>query len=238
MPKKDNEIPFLITIAYFLAFITIRIMVLIAGSAESEFAQVAKQGLTPETDFYIGRNIILFGYHIHHFYFGILLIAIAAWIAIVGSKYFTRRHAALIYGAGLGLFMDEIGLLLTWGDYYSSLTYLLSLLLGGIFLNIVFFPYFWKEVKQNIKKTNPSGFIWDVFSNHNSFMEVADTISDKTGKTEKASLTFTGIAYLIVGFLILTYPQFLVYWVAGLFFLQGLSSLINAWQKKKDEEAN
>ncbi|WP_218059071.1 hypothetical protein [Orenia metallireducens] len=80
-------------------------MVLIAGSAESKFAQVAKEGLNPDTKFYIGRNIMLFGHHIYQFYFGILLIAIAGWIAIVGSSIFKRRHAAVIYGMGLGLFV-------------------------------------------------------------------------------------------------------------------------------------
>ncbi|MCK8816908.1 hypothetical protein MWH28_05910 [Natroniella sulfidigena] len=206
-------------------------MVLIAGSAESEFAEVAKQGGVPEVDFYIGRNIILFGYHIHHFYFGVLLIAFAGWIALVGFTFLTRKQTALIYGTGLGLFMDEIGLLLTWGDYYSSLTYLLSLFLIGIFLNFIFFPYFWKEVRNNILQSNAHSLTWNTLLNHTNFIKVADTLSEKTGKTERASLIFTGIVYLFVGILILLYPQFVYYWVAGVFFIQGVSSLVGAWRK-------
>ena len=210
-------------------------MVLIAGSANSEFAKVAKQGLTPDLKFYIGRNIILFGYHIHHFYFGVLFISIAGWIAIVGSKTFNRKHAALLYGWGLGLFMDEIGLLLTWGDYYSSLTYLLSLFLVGIFLNIIFFPYFWKEVRNNLLETKVHSLTWNTLLNYTNFLKVADTLSEKTGKTERASLIFTGAMYIFVGILILIYPKFVYYWVAGVFFIQGVASMVRAWQNDNEE---
>ncbi|MGM0502678.1 MAG: hypothetical protein ACQERJ_09115 [Bacillota bacterium] len=228
--KKDEGTPFLITMSYLVSFLTIRLMVLIAGSAESPFAQVAKEGLSPDAQFYIGRNIILFGHHIHHFYFGILLICWAGWITIVGSEYLTRRHAAIIYGAGLGLFMDESGLLLTWGDYYSDLTYLLSLFLSGVFLNIIFFPYFWREVRAELLDSNLHSWTWNTLLDHTSFIKVADIVSDKTNKTEKASLLFTGVIYLSVGALILLYPGFVYYWVAGVFFIQGVSSLIRSWK--------
>ncbi|PRX18816.1 hypothetical protein BX659_1417 [Orenia metallireducens] len=234
--KEEKTIPFLITISYLASFLLIRLMVLIAGSAESKFAQVAKEGLSPNTTFYIGRNIILFGHHIHHFYFGILLIAIAGWIAIVRSSILNRRHAAIIYGMGLGLFMDEIGLLLTWGNYYSGLTYLLSLFLIGLFLNIIFFPYFWSEVRKNLVESNVTSIIWNTLLSYTNFIKVADKVSEKTGKTERASLIFTGLMYLFVGILILLYPQFVYYWVAGIFLIQGVSSLVGAWQKSEDKE--
>jgi hypothetical protein len=206
-------------------------MVLLAGSAESEFAKVAKQGGTPDGGFYIGRNIIIFGHHIHHFYFGILLISIAGWIAIVGSTNLNKKHLALMYGSGLGLLMDEIGLLLTWGEYYSSLTYLLSLFLVGIFLNIIFFPDFWYEVRNNILNSKPALITWNTMLSHTDFIKVVDNVSEKLNKTERASLVFTGIAYIFVGALILFYPKFVYYWVAGIFIIQGISSLINAWQR-------
>ena len=220
----------MITISYLLSFLMIRLMVLIAGSAESQFAQVAKEGLSPDAQFYIGRNIILFGHHIHHFYFGIVLICIAGWFSIVGSEYLTRQHTAILYGAGLGLFMDESGLLLTWGNYYSGLTYLLSLFLVGVFLNIIFFPYFWREVRDELLDSNLHSWTWNTLLDHTSFVKVADIVSEKTNKTERASLLFTGIIYLGVGALILLYPDFVYYWVSGVFFIQGASSLIRSWQ--------
>lgn len=225
----------MITISFLLSFLFIRLLVLLIGAAESEFAQIAKHGQTPHVDFYIGRNIILFGYHIHHFYFGILLICIAGWIAIVGSETFKKKHAALIYGTGLGLFMDEIGLLLTWGDYYSSLTYVLTIFLVAVFFNIVFFPYFWEEVRSNIARMKPSSTIWQSLFGLRNFLKVADFVSIKTGKTEKASLIFTGIVFIIAGVLILRFPQFVYYWVAGGFIIQGAASLFRAWQRDESE---
>ncbi len=124
-------------------------MVILAGSAGSEITQIVKGGSTL-THFYIGRNIILFGYHIHHFYFGILLIGIAGWLAIAGSTNISKEKLALAYGAGLGLLMDEIGLLLTWRDYASTLSYLLGVFLLGIILSLIYFPKFWRSVHANI----------------------------------------------------------------------------------------
>ncbi|MGM0508231.1 MAG: hypothetical protein ACQERZ_03585 [Fusobacteriota bacterium] len=231
MEKENKKVPFLITISYLITFLTIRLMVIIAGSAESEFAKVAKEGMTPDSKFYIGRNIILFGHHIHHFYFGIVLIAIAGWIAIVKKPEISLEKLAITYGIGLGLFMDEIGLLLTWGDYYSDLTYQLSLLLGGIFLNIVFFPDFWNEVKDKLVKSNPHSVMYDLVFHKTNFIKVVDNMSDKVSNTEKASLVFSGVIYLCLGVLILLYPKFVYYWVAGAFLIQGVSSLVRAWKE-------
>lgn len=50
---------------------------------------------------------------------------------------------------------------------------------------------------------------------------------------EKASLLFTGLVYISVGILILVYPKFLYYGVAGVFMIHGISSLVRAWQKKE-----
>ncbi|SDF98949.1 hypothetical protein SAMN04488598_13611 [Halanaerobium congolense] len=110
---------------------------------------------------------ILFGYHIHHLYIGIALIALAGWFSITKTKFIDRRDNALIYGIGLGLFMDEIGLLLSWGDYWHSTTYLLSLLLGGLFLNIIFFPDFWKDLRIHLGEFNPKNKILKHYSSIN-----------------------------------------------------------------------
>lgn len=221
----------MITISYTVAFLAIRVLVLVAGSAESEFAQVAKLGGTPDVRFAIGRNIVLFGHHVHHFYFGIVLIALAGWSAIVGVPALSRRWQALIYGAGLGLFMDEIGLLLTWGDYYASATYLLSLLLVGLFLNVVFFPDFWREFRIHLRRSAGHAVAWTSFPGAASLIKGGDIVSDKTEQTERTSLIFIGVLYLGVGVLILVYPRFLYYWVAGAFMVHGASSLVRAWKQ-------
>ena len=133
-------------------------MVIIAGSAGSEIALLVKEG-TRKPLFHVGRNIILFGHHIHHFYFGVLLIVFAGWSAIVGSPKIQREKLAIIFGAGLGLFMDEIGLLLTWGNYASRLSYLLGVFLLAILLNVIYFPGFWGKIRKNIVKPGQPGGI-------------------------------------------------------------------------------
>lgn len=212
---------FLITISYWLSFLFIRLAVIIAGSSGSPASMAAKAG---EIDFYIGTNVILFGYHIHHFYFGIAFITIAGWLSIVGTNYISKKQIAVLYGIGLGLFMDEIGLLLTWGDYWSSLSYTLSLFLGGIFLNIIYFPYFWKEVKNNLKKQTPSPFV----SNQKLF-KIIDNVSDKMTRTERISLAFTGVLFVFISIFVLFHPWTVYYWVAGGFILKGISSLVRGW---------
>lgn len=60
-------------------------------------------------------------------------------------------------------------------------------------------------------------------------------MSEKTGRTERASLIITGLIFLSIGVLILFYPRFVHYWVAGGFFIQGVSSMIRAWYSKETE---
>ncbi|MFW6007495.1 MAG: hypothetical protein ACOC4G_11300 [Bacillota bacterium] len=223
---KNKEIFFWITMSYFFSFLFIRLAVIIAGSAGSAASTAAKTG---EVSFYIGSNVILFGYHIHHFYFGILLIFIAGGMAITGSEMFSRKQLAVFYGIGLGLFMDEIGLLLTWGDYWSRLSYILTLFLGGIFLNIVFFPYFWGEVKENMKEQTPSSWVSRYILSNELLFNIFNKAGKKVSKTEKVRLSFMGCLYIVFAILILFYPALVYYLVSLVFILQGISSLVQGW---------
>lgn len=229
--KKNKDIQFIITLFFLAGFLLIRLSVFVAGAAETEFATAAKAGELPDIDFYIGTNIILFGYHIHHFYIGITMICIAGWFALIGSTTFTRKQLAAIYGFGLGLFFDEIGLLLTWGDYYSQLSWLLTLFLAAIFLNIVFFHDFWVSVKKNVATSAPHSLFWDIITRHKTFFKVIDLISDKTGKTEKISSIFTGILYLLLALIVVLHPQTVRYWITIIFFIQGVDYLIKFFNR-------
>ncbi len=223
MTKEKDQIPFIIAISFMAAFILIRLGVFIAGSAQSEFAAAAKVGEMPDVRFYIGRNIILFGYHIHHFYTGILLICVSGWMAINETKLLSRRQLAIMYGAGLGLFFDEIGLLLTWGDYYSHLSYLLSLFMIGLFANIIYFSRFWQAVKENIAKAPPTSNVARNFFRFNSFIKAADYISEKTGNSTGTAMFFTGLIYIIISFTVFKFPQFVRYLIAVAFFIRGVN---------------
>jgi len=72
------------------------------------------------------------GYHIHHFYYGILLLILSNWLALIRYKRLYRRVfkgiASVMFGGGLGLVADEFGLLLTMefglkGNYWAPQSY-------------------------------------------------------------------------------------------------------------------
>jgi len=62
-------------------------------------------------------------YHVHHFWYGIAMLAIGGWIGISVENERLNRVAAILFGAGGGLIGDEIGLLLTFGNYWTEITY-------------------------------------------------------------------------------------------------------------------
>lgn len=76
--------------------------------------------LSPSTVVMIGEGI-----HLHHFWYGIALLAIGGWLGISYSDERIDRLAAILYGAGGGLIGDEVGLLLKFTDYWTELTYTL-----------------------------------------------------------------------------------------------------------------
>jgi hypothetical protein len=60
----------------------------------------------------VGNGIYIFGYHIHHFYFGMMVLTAGGLLALLTEKKRYRRVAAGLMGWGMGWFADEIGLLL------------------------------------------------------------------------------------------------------------------------------
>jgi uncharacterized protein DUF6789 len=62
------------------------------------------------------------GIHFHHFWYGLGMITFAGWLGIAFNRPWLVRTYAIIFGLGAGLIADEVGLLLTLGDYQSSLT--------------------------------------------------------------------------------------------------------------------
>jgi hypothetical protein len=70
-----------------------------------------------------GTILIGGNYHIHHFWYGIAMLAIGGWLGISYQSERTDRLAAILFGAGGGLIGDEVGLLLTLENYWAEITY-------------------------------------------------------------------------------------------------------------------
>jgi len=88
------------------------------------------------------------GYHIHHFYYGILLLILSNWMSLIRYKRLHRRIfkgvASIMFGGGLGLVADEFGLLLTMefglkGNYWASQSYYAIAMAISIFTLFLFF---------------------------------------------------------------------------------------------------
>jgi hypothetical protein len=70
------------------------------------------------------------------------LVAVGGWLGISYDDKETSRVASILYGAGGGLIVDEVGLLLTFGNYWTSLTYaFLVVFLSFIAIILFFYKY-------------------------------------------------------------------------------------------------
>ena len=67
-------------------------------------------------------TVVRSGIHFHHFWYGLAMVVSTGWIGISLSDQRWQRDLAIIFGLGAGLIGDEVGLLLTFGDYTSNLT--------------------------------------------------------------------------------------------------------------------
>jgi len=84
-------------------------------------------------------QLSLKGYRIHHFFYGISLLIIGGWLGHTNYGNRIMHISAVLYGGGLGLVVDEFGLLLTFGDYWSSQSYVFFLIFSLVLLLLLLF---------------------------------------------------------------------------------------------------
>ena len=97
-------------------------------------------------------NVILISgeLHIHHFWFGMILLAIGGWLGIGYNQKEIDTAAAILYGVGGGLIADEVGLLLTFGNYYSELTWTFMLLLLSFSAALILFSKYSQSIIKEL----------------------------------------------------------------------------------------
>ncbi|HZY94168.1 MAG TPA: hypothetical protein VFE98_04810 [Candidatus Bathyarchaeia archaeon] len=109
-------------------------------------------GLARLFTFVLPRVVVVqSGIHFHHFWYGIVLLAASGWLGIAGSERWSRL-AAIMYGLGGGLLADEVGLLLTFGEYQNAITYTIvvgALAVGGVG---AIFQRYGKEIFLDLRK--------------------------------------------------------------------------------------
>lgn len=128
--KQRDKIEFDILLYFLLTFTTTRILV----------------------DTFPAFRLLVKGIHIHHLSYGIIVLAIVGYWALINKKDRNRIRIAKLYGIGLGLTFDEFGMWLLLEDNYSvRLSYDAILIILAIFINIIYFSNIWKKIiRQNL----------------------------------------------------------------------------------------
>ena len=91
------------------------------------------------------------GAHIHHFTWGILLLAIAGYSALTVQTARWRPRIAALYGIGLALSFDEFGMWLRLQDnYWVRQSYDAVLVILVWLINAVYFRDFWLRLLRHL----------------------------------------------------------------------------------------
>ncbi|MCK4918820.1 MAG: hypothetical protein KAS01_00355 [Candidatus Pacebacteria bacterium] len=121
---------FVVLVSFLLTFIIVRSYVLLGVF-----------GIIEDPYLYIK------GYHVHHLNYGIVTMAIAGFLALVYQNTKNRLKIGVLYGIGLGLTFDEIGM---WfkleDDYWTRMSYDAVIIIALIFASVVYIPSFWNGI--------------------------------------------------------------------------------------------
>ena len=104
------------------------------------------------TTFFPSQVIITSGIHIHHFWFGIILLAVGGWLGINFSAKRGDVAAAILYGVGGGLIVDEVGLLLTFGDYWTGLTWGILVVMLSVISVLILIMRYRKQIQEELSE--------------------------------------------------------------------------------------
>lgn len=132
--SETSKLRMIVLATFFLSFVVARVAVILSGIVGPE----TSSGLA---GFFTVNEIWINGYHIHHFFFGFLALTLAGWLLLFREN-FSKLYAAGLYGTGLGIFMDEFGMLLTEGDYFATSSYFAAI----TFLSLLFVGVYWDHI--------------------------------------------------------------------------------------------
>jgi uncharacterized membrane protein YadS len=94
-----------------------------------------------------GLFLNLSGTHVHHFTYGIILLAVSGILALNETEQKTRNTIAVLYGMGLALAFDEFGMWLHLSDaYWVRQSYDAVVIVAAILVSIIYFSYFWSKL--------------------------------------------------------------------------------------------
>lgn len=134
--KHRKRVSFIVLVSFLLTFIIVRCYVI-----------SAEKGIIEDPYLYIK------GYHIHHLNYGIVIMAIAGFWALIFQNEKDRLKIGALYGVGLGLTFDEFGMWLRLeDDYWTRASYDAIIVISLLFISFVYFPSFWYRLVEKFNK--------------------------------------------------------------------------------------
>lgn len=114
---------------------------------------------------FVPYYVFIAGYHIHHFYYGMFILAGTSIVGVVTSHDGVRHFLSYMVGIGIGLIVDELGLLLNCTgekvglacQYLFPNTFDIVLIVSLILLIFIFFgnkpirwflPRSWRNIEE------------------------------------------------------------------------------------------
>ena len=150
--------------------------------------------------FYPDIVLISGGLHIHHFWVGIVLLAIGGWLGISSSDSDVDRIAAIIYGVGGGLIGDEVGLLLTFESYETMLTFTLVTVLLAVVSILILLNRYRRVIADEFAEflSNKASLYFGVFLAAVSVAFIAET--DDSTITLVSAVLFVAAIIIVVAY--------------------------------------
>jgi hypothetical protein len=134
--RHKKRVSFVVLVFFLLTFVFVRLYVISAGF-----------GIIDDPYIYIK------GYHIHHLNYGIFIMAITGFLALVFQDEKDRLKIGALYGIGLGLTFDEFGMWLRLeDDYWTRASYDAIIIITLLFISFVYFPSLWHHLINRFKK--------------------------------------------------------------------------------------
>lgn len=152
------------------------------------------------TTFFPDTVLVSGGLHIHHFWYGLAMLAIGGWLGISYEDERISRVAAILFGAGGGLIGDEVGLLLTLGDYWTDLTYTVIIMFLAFVSMLILLTRYSRAIREEF-----SGFLR---SNANLFIGVfllAVSLAFIMETDNTIIITVSGVSAIVALIIILAY---------------------------------
>ncbi|MCL5675559.1 MAG: hypothetical protein M1120_00330 [Patescibacteria group bacterium] len=131
--KHKDATSFMVLLFFLLTFVVSR-----------TYIYLNTVGIVPD-NWFLNRSIR--GVHIHHLAFGIVILTISGYLALIFHSQRIKHYISALYGVGLGLAYDEFGMWLHLRDnYWIRQSYDAIAIITVLLINIVYFGNLWQKI--------------------------------------------------------------------------------------------